>query len=175
MSENIIINSDKFSTDSFFISLFSWNGMSTKDCGWLKVVKDTSHASFKFSWMKDAKRRLSSKDPSDWDGLQRRLMTWQPRNAVFVGCSLPFENHPISRAILARDEPKEIFTDKSFLTRGRLPYNEWRGKNIYTYDISSTKSHVPHFLLFGIINDWTKAWNVNESLFDSFQWIGETD
>ncbi len=100
MSKNIIfvldfiINSDKFSTDSFFVSLFSWNGMGTKDCGWLKVVKDTSHASLKFSWMKDTKRRLSSKDPSDWDGLQRRLMTWQPRNAAFVGCSLPFEKHP---------------------------------------------------------------------------------
>ncbi len=49
MSENIIfildfiINSDKFSTDSFFVSLFSWNGMGTKDCGWLKVAEDTSH------------------------------------------------------------------------------------------------------------------------------------
>ncbi len=53
MSENIIcvldfiINSEKLSTDSFFFSLFSWNGMGTKDCGWLKVMEDTSHASFK--------------------------------------------------------------------------------------------------------------------------------
>ncbi len=55
-----------------------WNGYKG-----LKVAEDTSHASFKFSWMKDAKRRLSSKDPSDWDGLQWRLMTWQPRYAAF--------------------------------------------------------------------------------------------
>ncbi len=106
MSKNIIfvldfiINSDNRSTDLFFVSLFSWNGMSTKDCGWLKVAEDTSHASFNFSWMKDAKRRLSSKDPSDWDGLQRRLMTWQPRYAAFVGCSLPFEKHPLFSLII---------------------------------------------------------------------------
>ncbi len=62
-----------------------WNGY--KRYGWLKFMKDTSRASFKFSWMKDAKLRLPSKDPSDWDGLHRRLMTWQ--------LSLLFEKHPL--------------------------------------------------------------------------------
>ncbi len=56
-----------------------WNG----NKGWLKVSEDTSHASFKFSWIKYSEQWLPSKDPSDWDGLQQRLMTWQPRNAAF--------------------------------------------------------------------------------------------
>ncbi len=137
MSKNIIfvldfiINSEKLSTDSFFISLFSWNGMGTKDCGWLKVMEDTSHASFKLSWMKDAKRRLSSKDPSDWDGLQRRLVTWQPRNAAFVGCSLPFEKHPISTCNIEKCDEKKTKIKCIYKKINALPKSLKRRQNIF--------------------------------------------
>jgi len=88
ISENIIfvlhfiMNSDELSAD--------WIGMCAKDCGWLKDMKDRLDASFKMSWMRDAKWRRPSKDPWNWDGLQRHLMMWQPYviYAALLGHSL---------------------------------------------------------------------------------------
>ncbi len=68
MSENIlfvlhfIINSDKLINDSFFVSLFSSNGMGTKDCGSLKVAKDTCILQIQLN---EGCETMPSKDPSD--------------------------------------------------------------------------------------------------------------
>jgi len=59
---------------SLFLSFFCWIGMCAKVCGWLKDAKDTLDASFKMSWMKDAKLRLPSKDPLNLDVLWWSLM-----------------------------------------------------------------------------------------------------
>lgn len=46
-------------------------------------------------WMKDAKQRLPSKDPSNWDALQCSFMTWQPKYTALQRCVLSFEKHPL--------------------------------------------------------------------------------
>lgn len=50
-------------------------------------------------WTLNAHLSWACTNPSDWDGLQRHLMTWQPRYAAFVRCSLPFEKHSIEYPI----------------------------------------------------------------------------
>lgn len=69
-------------------SSFLWSGK----WKWLWVTggcEGYTCACFKISRMKDAKQRI--KDPSNWDGLPRRLMIWQSRYVALRGCNLRVE------------------------------------------------------------------------------------
>lgn len=77
---HFIENAGEQSAASFFFFV-NWNMY--KGLWVFQGWKDLKYA-FKLCQVKEVKQRLPSKDPSNWDGLRRCMLTWLPRYAALL-------------------------------------------------------------------------------------------